>query len=74
MERQQYIQDLVNQNLTDEEIFAKLDEFDSQTDPPKKTTDPLKQETSTGSQDTVSNLEDFSSELPQPEPLKQVSK
>jgi hypothetical protein len=63
MERQQYIQDLVNQNLTDEEIFAKLDEFDNDTDPPKKTTDPVKTETSTGSiSDMVSNLGDFSSE------------
>jgi len=88
MERQQYIQDLVNQNLTDEEILAKLDEFDNDTDPPKKTTDPLKQETSTGStNDMVSNLEGGSLESPtgnlygfevdeekQPKPKTEVSK
>lgn len=88
MERQQYIQDLVNQNLTDEEILAKLDEFDNDTDPPKKTTDPLKQETSTGSTNNmVSNLEGGSLESPtgslygfevdeekQPEPKTEVSK
>jgi len=61
MNRQQYIQDLVNQNLTDEEIFAKLDEFDNQTDPPKKKQDPATAETSVGSSEgMVSSSEDGS--------------
>ena len=63
MERHQYMQDLFNQGLTDEEIFAKLDEFDNQEEPPKKKKDPVKTETNMGSfLDMVSSSEGGSSE------------
>ena len=65
MDRYQYIDSLIKQGLSKEQIKIKLKEFDSQADQPKKQTDPVKTETSTGSiGDMVSNLGDFSSESP----------
>jgi hypothetical protein len=63
-ERLQYIQDLVSQGLTDQEIKIKLAEFDNQ---PGKLKDPVKETAIAGSANTSStdlNLEDTSSELP----------
>ena len=68
MDRQEYIDYLVDQGYSEEEIVKALQSKDFtkiQTDPPKKQTDPVKTETSTGSiDDMVSNLGDFSSESP----------
>jgi len=65
MDRYQYIDSLIKQGLSKEQIKIKLKEFDSQANQPKKQTDPVKTETSTGSiNDMVSNLGDFSSESP----------
>ncbi len=55
MDRYQYIDSLIKQGLSKEQIKIKLKEFDSQAGQPKKQTDPVKTETSTGSSNTVSS-------------------
>ena len=71
MDRQEYIDYLVDQGYSEEEIVKALQSKDFtkiETDPPKKTTDPLKQETSLGSlKNTVFKQEDGSSELSESE-------
>ena len=71
MDRQEYIDYLVDQGYSEEEIVKALQSEDFtkiKTDSPKKTTDPVKSETSVGSlKSTVFKQEDGSSELSESE-------
>ena len=62
MDKVSYMQQLVNQGYSDEQILAMVEKKFPEGDEPKKTTDPLKQETSMGSQDMVSKSDDGSLE------------